>query len=304
MEIKFKSVNSSSKQAGFFSKIQTKLQSHLSKNETKRPLVNVTNIDLFYQACPPFFAADCIGVPFSSYFGVVCYHFLLYFFAGCTTFYQEDLALKLCPWPVHWPLGLLFTEKGKQLSLPRKMPSKMKETTRIEDFHLLKVLGKGAYGKVFQVRKISGSNCGGIFAIKSVNKSRIASSQTDIRHTKAERDVLVQTEHPFVVKLYYAFETKKRLYLVQEFCRGGELFRRMEVERMMLEEHARFYLTEIVCAIEYLHSIDIVYRDLKTENVMLDQDGHVKLIDFGLSKLGMGEGNLTNTFCGTGKSIF
>jgi len=169
----------------------------------------------------------------------------------------------------------------------------------IEDFDLLKVLGKGAYGKVFQVRKKKGQNQGELYALKSVNKSRIASSQTDIRHTKAERDVLVKTDHPFVVKLYWAFETPKRLYLVQEFCRGGELFRRMEVERMMLEEHARFYLCEIVCAIEYLHSIDIIYRDLKTENVMLEQNGHVKLIDFGLSKLGMNEGVLTNTFCGT-----
>ena len=109
--------------------------------------------------------------------------------------------------------------------------------------------------------------------------------------------------NPFIVKLYFAFETTKRLYLVQEFCRGGELFRRMEVERMMLEEHAKFYLSQIVCALEYLHSIDIVYRDLKTENVMLDQDGHVKLIDFGLSKLGMNDGVLTNTFCGTGESL-
>jgi len=169
----------------------------------------------------------------------------------------------------------------------------------MDDFELLKVLGKGAYGKVFQARKIRGQHQGHLYALKSVNKSRIASSQTDIRHTKAERDVLVRTDHPFIVKLFFAFETSKRLYLVQEFCRGGELFRRMEVERMMLEEHARFYLSQIVCALEYLHSIDIVYRDLKTENVMLDQAGHVKLIDFGLSKLNMNEGVLTNTFCGT-----
>ena len=112
---------------------------------------------------------------------------------------------------------------------------------------------------------------------------------------------MVKTEHPFIVKLHFAFETSTRLYLVQEFCRGGELFRRMEVERMMLEDHARFYLCEIVCALEYLHGLDIIYRDLKTENVMLDEEGHVKLIDFGLSKLGMSEGALTNTFCGTGK---
>ena len=171
----------------------------------------------------------------------------------------------------------------------------------LEDFQFLKVLGRGAYGKVYQARKIRGDQKGRLFAIKSVNKCRIKSSATDMRHTKSERDVLVKTDHPFIVSLHFAFETQRRLYLVQEFCRGGELFRRMEVERMMLEEHAKFYLSEIVCALDYLHSLDIVYRDLKTENVMLDETGHVKLIDFGLSKLGMTEGALTNTFCGTGK---
>jgi len=89
------------------------------------------------------------------------------------------------------------------------------------------------------------------------------------------------------------------LYLVQEFCCGGELFRRMEFERLMLEKDAIFYLSEIVIALEYLHSKGIVYRDLKTENVMLDKEGHVKLIDFGLSKMGMFDETLTNTFCGT-----
>ena len=91
---------------------------------------------------------------------------------------------------------------------------------------------------------------------------------------------------------------------LQEFCNGGELFRRMEVERMMTEDVARFYLCEIVCAIEYLHDQDIVYRDLKTENVMLDSTGHVRLIDFGLSKMNMSEGVTTNTFCGTGNKPF
>jgi hypothetical protein len=76
----------------------------------------------------------------------------------------------------------------------------------------------------------------------------------------------------------------------------------MEVERMMTEDVARFYLSEIVCALEYLHEQDIVYRDLKTENVMLDSTGHVRIIDFGLSKMNMSEGVTTNTFCGTGKN--
>lgn len=170
---------------------------------------------------------------------------------------------------------------------------------QIEDFEILKLLGKGAYGKVYQVRKVYGPNKGQIFAMKAIHKTSIVSSQTDLRHTKSERDVLVEVDHPFIVHLHYAFETRRRLYLVQEFCNGGELFRRMEVERMMTEDDAKFYLSEIVCAIEYLHERDIIYRDLKTENVMLDTDGHVRLIDFGLSKMNMTPGATTTTFCGT-----
>lgn len=172
----------------------------------------------------------------------------------------------------------------------------------INDFQILKVLGKGAYGKVYQVRKISGPGSGQIYAMKAMNKSRICGSKTDVRHTKAERNVLVSVNNdsnPFIVRLHFAFETERRLYLVQEFCCGGELFRRMEFERLMLEKDAIFYLSEIVIALEYLHSKGIVYRDLKTENVMLDKEGHVKLIDFGLSKMGMFDETLTNTFCGT-----
>jgi len=169
----------------------------------------------------------------------------------------------------------------------------------MDDFKILKVLGKGAYGKVFQVRKVNGPGSAQIYAMKAMDKSRICGSRTDVRHTKAERNVLVSVEHPFIVKLKFAFETSKRLYLVQEFCCGGELFRRMEVERLMVENVAKFYLQEIILALEYLHSLDIVYRDLKTENVMLDREGHVKLIDFGLSKTDMKDDTLTHTFCGT-----
>jgi hypothetical protein len=176
----------------------------------------------------------------------------------------------------------------------------------INDFKILKVLGKGAYGNIYQVRKINGPGSGQIYAMKAMNKSRICGSKTDVRHTKAERDVLVtvnKESNPFIVRLHFAFETERRLYLVQEFCCGGELFRRMEFERLMLEKDAIFYLSEIVIALEYLHSKGIVYRDLKTENVMLDKQGHVKLIDFGLSKMNMENDTLTNTFCGTGKNI-
>lgn len=192
------------------------------------------------------------------------------------------------------------TKVCKTIDEKSKRQSKM--AISINDFKILKVLGKGAYGKVYQVRKINGPGSGQIYAMKAMNKSRICGSKTDVRHTKAERDVLVSVNkesNPFIVRLHFAFETERRLYLVQEFCCGGELFRRMEFERLMLEKDALFYLSEIVIALEYLHSKGIVYRDLKTENVMLDKQGHVKLIDFGLSKMNMENDTLTNTFCGT-----
>jgi len=194
----------------------------------------------------------------------------------------------------------LREQSGNETSQTAQVRPKI--VTSINDFKILKVLGKGAYGKVYQVRKVSGPGSGHIYAMKAMNKSRICGSKTDVRHTKAERDVLVavhEEQNPFIVKLHFAFETERRLYLVQEFCCGGELFRRMEFERLMLEKDAIFYLSEIVIALEYLHSKGIVYRDLKTENVMLDKKGHVKLIDFGLSKMNMGDDTLTSTFCGT-----
>lgn len=89
------------------------------------------------------------------------------------------------------------------------------KAARIDDFEILRLLGKGAYGKVYQVRKVHGPNSGQIFAMKAINKASIVSSKTDVRHTKSERDVLVTVDHPFIVHLHYAFETQRRLYLVQ-----------------------------------------------------------------------------------------
>ena len=104
-------------------------------------------------------------------------------------------------------------------------PGKMK-TVKLDDFDIKKVLGKGAYGKVYQVKKNNGLDKGKIFAMKAVDKSRIMDSRTDMRHTQTERDVLVQVDHPFLIKLYYAFETDQRLYFVQEF---QSLFQACEV---------------------------------------------------------------------------
>ncbi|CAB4055415.1 RPS6KB [Lepeophtheirus salmonis] len=165
------------------------------------------------------------------------------------------------------------------------------------DFKVLKFLGKGSYGKVYQVCMKTPERP--IYAMKAVRKGEIKDNECDIVHTRTERDVLTTTDHPFIVKMHYAFETKSKVYLIQEFLRGGELFSRIEKETMFLEDVAKFYLCEIILALEYLHGLDIIYRDLKSENILLARDGHIKLIDFGLSKMGVDKDNLATTFCGT-----
>ncbi|KAK2865875.1 hypothetical protein Q7C36_001931 [Tachysurus vachellii] len=166
-------------------------------------------------------------------------------------------------------------------------------------FELLTVLGKGAYGKVFQVRKVQGSQIGKIFAMKVLKKAKIVCSAKDTAHTRAEREILETVRHPFIVDLWYAFQTGGKLYLILECLSGGELFMQLEKEGIFMEDTACFYLAEITLALGHLHSNGIIYRDLKPENIMLNHEGHIKLTDFGLCKESIHDGSVTHTFCGT-----
>ncbi|XP_070584121.1 ribosomal protein S6 kinase beta-2 isoform X2 [Erythrolamprus reginae] len=166
-------------------------------------------------------------------------------------------------------------------------------------FELLRVLGKGGYGKVFQVRKVQGTNSGKIFAMKVLRKAKIACNAKDTAHTKAERNILEAIKHPFIVDLIYAFQTGGKLYLILECLSGGELFMQLEREGIFLEDTACFYLSEITLALGHLHFNGIIYRDLKPENIMLNSHGHIKLTDFGLCKESIHDGSVTHTFCGT-----
>ncbi|GAB1860925.1 Ribosomal protein S6 kinase [Camponotus japonicus] len=168
-----------------------------------------------------------------------------------------------------------------------------------QDFELCKVIGKGGYGKVFQVRKITGNDSGTIFAMKVLRKASIIRNQKDTDHTKTERNILESVKHPFIVDLKYAFQTGDKLYLILEYMCGGELFRQLDDEGVFMEDAARFYLCEITLALQHLHLQGIIYRDLKPENVLLDSEGHIKLTDFGLCKEHIQEGAVTHTFCGT-----
>ncbi|KAL3242026.1 hypothetical protein MRX96_021559 [Rhipicephalus microplus] len=195
--------------------------------------------------------------------------------------------------------SILELQDVEKIQLSEDTVNPNQEKTGPKDFELLKVLGKGGYGKVFQVRKLTGKDGGRIFAMKVLKKATIVRNQKDTAHTKAERNILEVVKHPFIVDLIYAFQTGGKLYLILDYLSGGELFMHLEREGIFLEDTASFYLSEIVLALEHLHREGIIYRDLKPENVLLDAHGHVKLTDFGLCKESIQDGAMTHTFCGT-----
>ncbi|KAF8311143.1 Pkinase-domain-containing protein [Clavulina sp. PMI_390] len=165
-----------------------------------------------------------------------------------------------------------------------------------KDFDFLKLIGRGTFGKVFQVRK---KDTRRIYAMKVLSKKEIIAKK-EVAHTIGERKILQRSlECPFLVGLKFSFQTERDLYLVTDFKSGGELFYHLQRETKFTEDRARFYIAELVLALEHLHKYDIMYRDLKPENILLDATGHVALCDFGLSKPDLGNGQLTNTFCGT-----
>nr|XP_009942427.1 PREDICTED: ribosomal protein S6 kinase alpha-2 [Opisthocomus hoazin] len=117
--------------------------------------------------------------------------------------------------------------------------------------------------------------------------------------SKMERDILAEVNHPFIVKLHYAFQTEGKLYLILDFLRGGDLFTRLSKEVMFTEEDVKFYLAELALALDHLHGLGIIYRDLKPENILLDEEGHIKITDFGLSKEAIDHDKRAYSFCGT-----
>ncbi|KAA6414898.1 MAG: AGC AKT kinase [Lasallia pustulata] len=168
-------------------------------------------------------------------------------------------------------------------------------TLKIEDFELLKVVGKGSFGKVMQVMKRDTHR---IYALKTLRKAHII-SRSEVAHTLAERSVLAQINNPFIVPLKFSFQSPEKLYLVLAFVNGGELFHHLQREQRFDINRSRFYTAELLCALECLHGFNVIYRDLKPENILLDYSGHIALCDFGLCKLDMKDEDRTNTFCGT-----
>ncbi|KAF9903823.1 serine/threonine protein kinase psk1 [Linnemannia zychae] len=197
--------------------------------------------------------------------------------------------------------GINGATKGATLAQsvvsPPAGPRRPKHKMTPDDFKFLKVIGRGAYGKVYLVRHISTN---ALYAMKVLKKASIIVHAKDTECTMSERKILEAIRHPFIVKLHYAFQTDHRLYLILEYASGGELFTHLASERMFSEENTAFYAAQLVLALEHLHSLGIIYRDLKPENIMLNAHGDIVLTDFGLSKVPLESSDgRTGTVCGT-----
>jgi len=146
------------------------------------------------------------------------------------------------------------------------------------DFEAIKVIGKGAFGEVRLVQKV---DTGHIYAMKVLRKGDMVERE-QVAHVRAERDVLVEADHKWVVKMFFSFQDPANLYLVMEFLPGGDMMTLLMKEDTFTEEVAQFYMAETALAIEYIHSLGFIHRDIKPDNLLLDSRGHIKLSDFGL----------------------
>lgn len=157
---------------------------------------------------------------------------------------------------------------------------KKRQKITVFDYEPLKIIGKGAFGEVRVVRLKQTNE---IFAMKKLNKTEMI-YKNQIAHVKAEREVLTNTENPWIVELKCSFQDERCLYLVMEYLGGGDLMTLLIKKNILSEAESRFYIGECVLAVESIHKMNFIHRDLKPDNILIDNKGHIKLSDFGLSK--------------------
>ncbi|KAF8423652.1 catalytic subunit of the PKA [Tirmania nivea] len=160
------------------------------------------------------------------------------------------------------------------------------------DFTIQRTLGTGSFGRVHLVQSRHNLR---FYAVKVLKKAQVVKMK-QVEHTNDERKMLQKVKHPFLITLWGTFQDPKNLYMVMDFIEGGELFSLLRKTHQFPNPVAKFYAAEVTLALEYLHSLHIIYRDLKPENLLLDRHGHLKITDFGFAKE---VPDITWTLCGT-----
>nr|CAG6407542.1 Warts [Euborellia annulipes]CAG6407546.1 Serine/threonine-protein kinase Warts [Euborellia annulipes] len=166
---------------------------------------------------------------------------------------------------------MLYQKESNYIRLKR---AKMDKTM----FTKIKPIGVGAFGEVTLVRKIDTNH---LYAMKTLRKADVL-NRNQMAHVKAERDILAEADNEWVVKLYYSFQDKDNLYFVMDYIPGGDLMALLIKKGVFEEPSARFYIAELTCALESVHKMGFIHRDIKPDNILIDRDGHIKLTDFGL----------------------
>uniref|UniRef100_A0A1B6DJA4 Protein kinase domain-containing protein n=1 Tax=Clastoptera arizonana TaxID=38151 RepID=A0A1B6DJA4_9HEMI len=162
----------------------------------------------------------------------------------------------------------------------------------LDDFEVIKTIGTGTFGRVCLCREKQTNSYGAMKILSIDDVIRLK----QVEHVKNEKNILQQVRHPFIVNLRWHYRDKCNLYMLFDYVCGGELFSYLRNAGRFTSSTGNFYTTEIVIALEYLHSQSVVYRDLKPENLLLDRDGHLKITDFGFAKI---LHDRTWTLCGT-----
>ncbi|GJQ08431.1 hypothetical protein GpartN1_g222.t1 [Galdieria partita] len=157
----------------------------------------------------------------------------------------------------------------------------------INDFNILKPISRGAFGRVYLVKK---KKTGDIYALKAISKSEMIRKNL-VNQVLAERDILAGVHTSFVVKFFWSFETSDKFFIVMEYVPGGDFYSLLRNVGYLEEHVVKQYLAETVLALEELHSVGVIHRDLKPDNMLITKEGHLKLTDFGLSRLGLLEGS-------------
>ncbi|KAL6523979.1 hypothetical protein OROMI_031074 [Orobanche minor] len=190
-------------------------------------------------------------------------------------------------WVLERKLASSDVPKEEQINLIKDLERKETEFMRlrrnkicVDDFELLTIIGRGAFGEVRLCRE---KKSGNIYAMKKLKKSEML-SRGQVEHVRAERNLLAEVASHFIVKLYYSFQDAEYLYLIMEYLPGGDMMTLLMREDTLSESMAKFYIAQSVLAIESIHKHNYIHRDIKPDNLLLDKNGHMKLSDFGLCK--------------------